>query len=387
MNESIDDLLSQGRDEEVKAIINAMLQEPTQTPMPPEAAAGVLEAITAADAAHNTHKTPVVNMQSARKRRLYAACAAMIITILGAGYFWLHTTNPNKEIKQEKTTAHTTAAILPGGDNAVLTLSDGRQIILDSSSAGGLALQGSTKVLILDKGKLAYQPYGKNEGPELYNTVSTPNGGRYQIVLPDGTRVWLNAASSIRFPTTFTGERNITMTGEAYFEVVHDKNHPFKVSANNLLVEVLGTHFNMNAYSNETATKTTLLEGKVKIAAIGNRQSAKDAERAIVLKPGEQAALAADIADSRFTIADADVAKVIAWKNGLFNLSGADLKDFLRQVERWYNITVQYESPVPLIEFQGKLNRAVPLSDIIDYLKNLGIECSLNGKTLSVKGK
>jgi transmembrane sensor len=386
MNESIDDLLSQGRDEEVKAIIHAMLQEPAQTPMPPEAAAGVLEAITSADAAHNAHKTPVVQTQSARKWRLYAACAAMIITILGTGYFWLHTTGPDKEIKQGKTTAHTAAEILPGGDNAVLTLSDGRQIILDSSSAGGLALQGTTKVLILDKGKLAYQPYGKNEGPVLYNTVSTPNGGQYQIVLPDGTRVWLNAASSIRFPATFTGERNITMTGEAYFEVAHDKNHPFKVSANNLLVEVLGTHFNMNAYSNETATKTTLLEGKVKVRQWSMVNGQLKTGNEALLKPGEQAALAGP--HSPFTIDHSpNLEQVMAWKNGLFNLSGADLKDFLRQVERWYNITVQYESPVPLIEFQGKLNRAVPLSDIIDYLKNLGIECSLKGKTLSVKGK
>ena len=366
MNESIDDLLSQGRDEEVKAMIHSMLQEPAQTPMPVEAAAGVLEAITAADAVHNA---TVVNMKSTRKWRFYAACAAMIITILGTGYFWYHTKKvPGKESAQGNPPANTTAAILPGGDHAVLTLADGRQIVLDSSSTGGLAVQGTTKILMLDKGKLAYEAYGKKnyDGPILYNTLSTPNGGQYQIVLPDGTRVWLNAASSIRFPTTFTGERNVTMSGEAYFEVAHDKHHPFKVSANNLLVEVLGTQFNIKAYVNETGIKTSLVTGSL----VANNQ---------LLKPGE--------AWMNGKVAETNTDEDIAWKNGLFNLSGADLRDFMRQMERWYDITVQYEGPVPNIEFQGKLNRGVPLADIIDYLKNLNIECSLKGKTLLVKTK
>jgi ferric-dicitrate binding protein FerR (iron transport regulator) len=361
MDEQVDDLLSQGRDEEVKAMINAMLQQPAQTPMPPEVAAGVLEAIVSSDGADNT---PVVDIKRKRTWRLFAACAAFILA-LGAGYCWLHIPGiANKENNQEPE-RKPVAAILPGGNKAVLTLADGRRFVLDSSTAGGLALQGNTKILIQDEGTLAYHSSKQmaGNGPVLYNTVSTPNGGQYRIILPDGTRVWLNAASSIRFPTSFAGERKITMTGEVYFEVAHDKKHPFRVSAPDLFVEVLGTHFNIKAYANDVA-KTSLLTGSLK---------ANDK----LLKPG-QAYANGDVVE---TNTDQDV----AWKNGLFNLSGADFKDFMRQVERWYDVTVQYEGAVPNIEFQGKLNRAVPLSDNIDYLKNLGVACYLEGKTLFVK--
>jgi ferric-dicitrate binding protein FerR (iron transport regulator) len=204
--------------------------------------------------------------------------------------------------------------------------------------------------------------------PTLYNTVSTPNGGQYQIILPDGTRVWLNAASSIRFPTSFARERKVTMTGEAYFEVAHNAQLPFVVNVNDKEeVTVLGTHFNINAYDNEKAIRTTLLQGSVKV---GNRQSAVGNRQSAILKPGEQAVLIASpftpprragIEHSPLTIDHSpDLDKVLAWKNGLFNLSGADLKDFMHQVERWYDVTVHYEGAVPNMEFQGKLNRAVP---------------------------
>ena len=403
MDEPIEDLLGQGRDEEVKARINALLQQPAQTPMPPEAAAGVLEAIMATDNAHNT---PVVGLHSTRDWRLYAACAAIIILVLGAGYFWFHSSGfINKEQQQVKLVDKTVNDVQPGGNKAILTLADGRVIDLDKAANGELAKEGGSIVSKKEDSRLEFQgahsPLTTHHSP-VFNTVSTPNGGQYQVVLPDGSRVWLNAASSIRFPTSFTGDRKITMTGEAYFEVAHNAHMPFVVNVNDKEeVIVIGTHFNINAYDNERAIHTTLLQGSVKVA-IGNRPSLlrqladsageaegrgqrAEKEQSIVLKPGEQAILSQTSHASQ--IIPVQTEEVIAWKNGLFNLAGADLKDFMHQVERWYDVTVQYEGAIPNMEFQGKLNRGVPLSDIIDYLKNLGLECQLTGKIVQVKSK
>jgi ferric-dicitrate binding protein FerR (iron transport regulator) len=241
-------------------MINKMLRQPAQTPMPPAVAEGVLEAIVLSDT------TPVVDINRNRRWwQLAAACVVLIILALGASYFWLHT-EPDKSNPQTNIDKKGKESILPGGNKAVLTLADGSEIVLDSSAGGGLPLQGNTKILVHNKGTLAYhtnKQMGKS-GPVLYNTISTPNGGQYQVILPDGTRVWLNAASSIRFPTSFEGERTVTMTGEAYFEVAHDNAHPFKVNAASLFIEVLGTHFNVKAYANEVATKTSLLSGSLK---------------------------------------------------------------------------------------------------------------------------
>jgi ferric-dicitrate binding protein FerR (iron transport regulator) len=317
-----------------------------------------------------------------------------VVLALGAGYFWFSTSGFSGNKKSpEKLAGNSIQDVPPGGNKAILTLADGSQLVLDSSAAGGLKVQGATKILIQDNGTLAYHADKQMTGnaPVLYNTVTTPNGGQYQIILPDGSRVWLNAASSIRFPTTFTSERTITMTGEAYFEVAKDKTKPFKVNVDDKSeVEVLGTHFNINSYGDDGNIMTTLLEGSVKVG-VGNRQfmTSRDGQairnNTVILKPGQQAILSQTSQASQ--IIPVQTYEVIAWKNGLFNLAGADLKDLMHQVERWYDLRVQYEGAVPDMEFQGKLNRAVPLSDIIDYLKNLGVECSLEGKTLHVKSK
>ncbi|OQP40769.1 hypothetical protein A4H97_14210 [Niastella yeongjuensis] len=384
MDEPIDDLLAGGRDEEVKARIALMLQQPAQTPMPPEVAAGVLEAIVASDKAG---AAPVVDIRRHRNWALVAACAAIVILASGTGYFWVNSSSfSNKDNPPAKLVNKTITDVLPGGNKAILTLADGSEVVLDSTTAGGLQVQGQTKVLIQHNGSLAYHADKQMTGnaPVLYNTVTTPNGGQYQIILPDGSRVWLNAASSIRFPIDFTGpQREVTITGEVYFEVAKDKTKPFKVNVNNKSeVEVLGTHFNINSYGDDGNIMTTLLEGSVKV---GRGQKAEGRENSVVLKPGQQAILSQSSQTSRIIPVQTD--EVMAWKNGLFNLAGAGLKDFMHQIERWYDVTVQYEGVVPDMEFQGKLNRAVPLSDILDYLKNLDLECRLNGKTLHVKSK
>jgi len=383
MDEPIDDLLAQGRDEEVKARINALLQQPAETPMPPETAAGVLAAIMATDSANNT---PVVGLHRPGNWRLYAACAAMVILTLG-GYFWFRKAGvAYKENHHAKMADKMLNDVQPGGNKAILTLADGTVIDLDTAAIGELAKEAGSTVSKKVDGQLEFQgsnsPLTTHHSP-AFNTISTPNGGQYQVVLPDGSRVWLNAASSIRFPTAFNGERKITMTGEAYFEVAHNEHMPFVVNVNDKEeVMVLGTHFNINAYENEKAIHTTLLLGSVKVV---NRESAIVNRQSAMLKPGEQVSLSQTSQLSHPIPVQTD--EVMAWKNGLFNLAGADLKDFMHQVERWYDVTVQYQGDVPNMEFQGKMNRGVPLSDIIDYLKNLGLKCELAGKTLHVKSK
>ncbi len=380
MEETIDDLLAQGRDEEVKARIEQMLQQPAQTPMPPEVAAGVLEAIV------GSHRTPVVAIQTNRYWRLMAACAAIMILAAGASYFWRHTPVLPKENPPTRLANKTAKDVQPGGNKAILTLADGSVIDLNSISNGTIAKEGKTIVKKKEDGQLEYQgansPLTTHHSP--FNTVTTPNGGQYQIVLPDGSHVWLNAASSIRFPTAFTGaRREVRVTGEVYFEVARKANMPFVVNVNDKEeVTVIGTHFNINAYENEKTIRTTLLQGSVKVV---NGQWSMANGKTAILKPGEQAVIADN---SPLTINHSpDLEQVIAWKNGLFNLAGADLKDLMHQVQRWYDVRVQFEGAIPNIEFQGKLNRGVPLSDIIDYLKNFGVECKLEGKTLLVKSR
>ena len=245
--------------------------------------------------------------------------------------------------------------LAPGSNKAVLTLADGKQIILDSAQ-GKIVQQGNLKVTNI-AGKLDYE--GKSNAVE-YHTLSTPMGGQYKLLLPDGTDVWLNAASSITYPTAFVGkERKVTITGEAYFEVAHNARQPFHVKVNAVDVEVLGTHFNINGYSDEPFVKTTLLEGSVRI---------KDHEKTVLINPGEQARVS-QLADNAITITTADVDEVMAWKNGRFYYNNADLKTIMRQVMRWYDVNVEYKSNVPLRYFTADISRKNNLSAILKILE------------------
>jgi ferric-dicitrate binding protein FerR (iron transport regulator) len=278
-------------------------------------------------------------------------------------------------------------------------------MVLDSLGNSQLPAQPGANVL-LNKGQLIYQANSSNITTASYNTISTPRGRQFKIALPDGSQVWLNAASTLRYPTVFTGnERKVVVTGEAYFEIKPltppaggGNKIPFKVSIATLSgtmlgdVEVLGTHFNINAYEDEEAVRTTLLEGKVKVTqpATGNRQSAMEAERAVVLKPGEQAVLAA--ANSRFTIADSRLTidhspnqeQGVAWKNGVFNFQDATLEQVMRQLARWYDIEVVYEKGIPNIEFEGEMNRQNELTSVLHSLERLGVHFKIQGRRLTV---
>jgi transmembrane sensor len=307
-----------------------------------------------------------------RSRRVYTMrrwlVAAAVLLLLAAGaFYWM-----NLDSGKISPVVKTPIDIAPGKDGAVLTLADGTRLVLDSMNSGVVATQNGTQVL-LQNGQVVYHT-GKTTGAPQYNTMSTPRGRQFQLLLPDGTKIWLNAASSITYPTFFEGtERRVQVTGEVYFEVAKDPRLPFRVEVNKqATIEVLGTHFNVNAYSNETAMKTTLLEGSVLVrSAVDGRQSA-------VLKPAQQAELTHGLPAGRqgaqLTIHEnADIDKVMAWKNGLFNFDKVPITEVMKQIERWYDITVVYETGVPDIEFFGELSRNISLTDLVDALKDVGV--------------
>lgn len=270
--------------------------------------------------------------------------------------------------------------IAPGSQGAILTLADGRQVVLDSIGNGTISLQTGAEVR-LKEGKLVYDPVASATEEVVYNSISTPKGRQFQLILPDGTKVWLNAASSLKYPTRFSGkERKVEIKGEAYFEVTKNAAAPFNVVINNeTTVKVLGTHFNINAYSDEPAIRTTLLEGAVKIV---KRETAKNNELTAVLKPGEQAVLAAH---SPLTIDHSpNIEKVMAWKNGVFNFEEATLQEVMHQLERWYDIEVQYETGIPKLEFVGKMGRDLSLNNVLRGLELSKVHFRLEGRKLIV---
>jgi transmembrane sensor len=285
--------------------------------------------------------------------------------------------------------------VAPGGNKAVLILADGSHVELDSARNGDIGQQGGARVIKQDSDRLVYKR-GKGGdgnvgapgvGATLYNTIQTPRGGQYQVVLADGTKVWLDAASSLRFPIKFSGnERLVELTGEAYFEVAHDKI-PFKVHIRNNgvdggEVQVLGTHFNVNAYDDEAAIRTTLLEGSVRYVRGGSKK---------VLKPGQQAVAGSGAAasgkageDAIRVVSDADVEAAVAWKNGYFQFNGADTRTVMRQLSRWYDIDVSYEGTPPERQFGGGIARSKYLSVVLQVLEQSNIHFRLEGNKLVV---
>ncbi|NLU92376.1 FecR family protein [Chitinophaga sp. Ak27] len=297
-------------------------------------------------------------VRTTRIRRLLAYAAAAVL-LIGTSIFYLlknrldHLPSTHLPVAQND--------VAPGGSGAVLTLADGSQIQLDSTGNGVVANQTGARV-VLQKGQLVYDA-APGAGEIVYNSVSTPNGRQFRLKLPDGTTVWLNAASAIRYPVAFKGkERLVEITGEAYFEVAQHTNMPFKVKINETsTVEVLGTHFNINAYKDEPGVATTLLEGAVRV---------RYADETATLKPGEQALMTGG--PIKITTA-VNIDKVMAWKNGLFNFDGASLQQVMKQLERWYNIEVVYEKGVPDLRFGGELSRNLKLSEILNTLEDVHV--------------
>ena len=303
--------------------------------------------------------------------------AAAIITGLVAGAAWLAWNAANDQpienfVAQEKRFQND---VEPGRYKARLTLADGTTIVLDSAAAGELARQGNTVVLNKD-GQLVYDVNEGGGGEILYNTLHTARGEMYTTVLADGSKVWLNAASSIKFPVAFSGnERRVEITGEAYFEIAHNPSKPFKVIKGDVEVAVLGTHFNVNAYEDESEIKVTLLEGKVHVANTNSKYP-----NSKFLHPGQQAL----INQSTIQLTNPDLEHVMAWKNGRFIFKSMDIKSLMKELERWYDIEVSYEN-TPTTGFNARITRNTPLSSILKALELTGeVKFRIEGKKVVV---
>lgn len=298
------------------------------------------------------------------------AAAAVVVALMGgAGYWFLH--RPAKAPFTEVSIPHTDLS--PGSNGAILTLSNGQQVLLDSTHNALVARQGAARITNRN-GQVVYTGTANAAEDIQYNTMTTPKGRQYQLVLADGTRVWLNAGSSIRYPTAFTGkERRVTVTGETYFEVAPHPDAPFLVSAGGVEVTVLGTHFNINAYEDEGVIRTTLLEGSVRVAR-GSIES--------TLKPGQQAEVGRE-GDLKMTN-DVDVDAVTAWKNGYFSFSDADLPSVMRQIARWYDVDIVYEGNIPDRRFGGDIPRGAYASQVLQILEAAKVHFRIEGKKIIV---
>lgn len=295
--------------------------------------------------------------------RRWGWAAACIILALGIGLYY-------KAFRKTPVVPVQVADIQPGHNGATLTLANGDVITLDSLNNREVATQNGAKV-VLQNGGLVYHA-ATTTGQTVFNTMSTSKGRQFRLVLPDSTQVWLNAASTITYPTAFTGkERSVTVTGEAYFEVAKNADMPFRVNVNGVeSIEVLGTSFNVNAYPDEESVNTTLLTGSIRVMH----------NKAITLKPGQQA----QVANGQIKVTDADMDKVIAWKNGTFDFEDAKLAEVMRQLERWYDIDVVYEHGVPDIEFGGKITKGVTLNGLLVLLQRADVHFRLEGRKLII---
>ncbi|AEW00519.1 hypothetical protein A4D02_24630 [Niastella koreensis] len=317
-------------------------------------------------------------------KRYWWVAAASILLIASAGtYFLTKTTAPQP-------VAAAPYKILPGKDGAILTLADGSQVLLDSIQNGVVAQQAGTTAKIVN-GTLIYEGIGS---AVEYNVMSTPKARKFHLILPDGTNAWLNSASSIKYPTVFTGnERKVTITGEVYFEVAHNEKMPFRLNVNNQAqIEVLGTHFNVKAYDDEPSMKVTLLEGSVRI---GRRQTANGRQESVILKPGEQLSIPQSPDSYRGHLSQTSQAShpipvqtdgVMAWKNGVFDFNDIGFQDAMAQLERWYDIEVVYENGIPTnVELNGKMTKDITLNDLVGILEKIGVKCRLEGRKLLIQ--
>ncbi len=302
--------------------------------------------------------------------------AASIIGAIGIGFYLLSSARQAKQNDIVKTEPAKDVKA-PASNRAMITLANGLLVFLDSAMNGTLAMQGNAKLMKLGSGQIVYRmETGEAVNEIKYNTLENPRGSKVvNITLADGSRIWLNAGSSVTYPVAFAGnERKVSVKGEAYFEIAHDAAKPFYVSKGDIEVKVLGTHFNVNAYDDESDVKVTLLEGSVKLSNTG---------QTVIIKPGEQAVASSNSPLTVYHSPDLD--KVMAWKNGLFNFEDAELKDIMRELSRWYDVEVVYEGNIPKVQFWGKIDRNTVLSSVLKGLEESGIHFRIEeGKRLIV---
>lgn len=296
--------------------------------------------------------------------------AAAVLVFFSVGIAWLYR-QPGKKETIKVAAGQPNRDVPPGGNKAILTLANGTKLSLTEASDGKLAQEGGVTITKTADGQLEYAV--SNDALPSVNTIETPRGGQYKVRLPDGTQIWLNAASSLRFPTVFAGnERTVQLTGEAYFEVARNRDRPFRVLGNGQVVEVLGTCFNINAYQEEGPVKTTLLEGSVRVRHGGT---------AIILKPGEQASTGQTI-----EVKGVDLQECVAWKNGRMQFSNASIQSIMRMLARWYDIDVVYAGKPTDAGFGGSVSRSKNISEILKILELTGdVHFEVEGRKVIVK--
>jgi len=305
----------------------------------------------------------------------------LLVCLFGALYFYSYQDQISKKLPAKSNAKIELTDIQPGGNKAILTLADGTKIELDGSENGMIVNQGGIKVHKNSDGIIEYtfSSQGNNTSDKIeevnhvFNTIETPVGGKYQLNLADGTKVWLNSSSTLRFPIVFTeGNREVELKGEAYFEVSKYLGKKFSVRSANQSVEVLGTHFNINAYSDEKSIKTTLLEGKIRVIELNSNDSK-------LLKPGEQS-----MVNKSIRIEQIDTQAEIAWKEGYFNFKNADIETVMRQLGRWYGVKTRYEGSLPENNFTGSLSTNLTLLEVLEVLEKSNINFRLEGREVIV---
>jgi len=322
-----------------------------------------------------TSETPALSLRRLPLIRRWWAIAALFIGGLAAVWLLLRTPAAQPAMAGLQSLRHDRA---PGRNIAVLTLADGTSITLDSTHNGVLAQQGNSRVTKLKDGNLIYKALDEKPAAVVFNTLSTPRGGQYRLNLPDGSQAWLNAASSITYPTAFTGgERKVSITGEVYLEIAKNPAMPFRVevatASGHEQVEVLGTHFNVKAYGDEAMVMTTLLEGSVRLVSKGGAE---------LLQPGQQGQLRSD--GLLYLVDHVDIDEVMAWKNGLFHFENADISEVMRQIARWYDVEVVFEGKAPVEKFDGEIPRNSNLTEVLKILQLSNVHFKVEDKKVTV---
>lgn len=314
-------------------------------------------------------RSKIVNLQ-------IGAIAASLMVFSGL-VFLIKTPTKRQTIATKKS-----VNIPPGNSVAILTLANGQKIILNAQPTGKVSLQNGVSIIKKRNGLLTYTltPASTATTGNTFNSVETPRGGQYQVVLPDGTEVWLNAASKLTYPTRFnTKDRCVKLSGEAYFEVAHDPNHPFHVLFGNQDVKVLGTHFNISAYPDDAESKTTLLQGSITLTKSGVKQP-------VLLIPGQQATSSA--AAGNISVQTVNTDQVISWKNGYFQFDNMKISSIMKVMGRWYDVDIKYKHVDQNERFGGTFSRNTNLNDILDNIENIGnAHFEISGRTIIVDSK
>lgn len=333
-----------------------------------------------------------VEKQRMKYWRSWAAAAAILLLLLSSGYLLMKKTSPAVHHHQ---LAKLKNDITPANGNVVLTLANGASIVLDDAANGHLASQGGSSI-IKQNGRLLYAVAGKSGTTTIYNTISTARGKQYMVILSDSTKVWLNATSSLRYPAVFDDTiRKVELSGEAYFEVAHNRKAPFIVATvapaggRSAEVRVLGTHFNVKAYKDESLVKTTLLEGSVRMSTI--KDATTKTRISALLAPGQQAQLSHLSGEDDHNIhlvKEVNVHQILAWKNDLFDFENETIQDIMRQLTRWYDIEVEFKGDIPEKHYYGAIRRQVNISEVFKMLEIAGnVTFTINGKKVYVQKK